>query len=175
MQETRVHILSQEGPLENQMVTRCTMLAWEIHGQWSLAGYGPWGPREVRHDLVTTQQHLLVFSGQWPRIQIKPAVSGPHTIPLSQPRHSWPPASEELMRETPTQRKMSLSLICLHFPKDQQWASGPGTANSTDAGWGTCRASLTIFSCVSTLEHPQVHGPLSISMTGSHRDKGNLI
>ena len=77
MQETRVQILSQEGPLEKEMATHCAILAWEIHGQWSLAGYSPRGPREVRHDLVTKQQHLLAFSGQRPRIQIKPAVNGP--------------------------------------------------------------------------------------------------
>ena len=31
-------------------------LPWKSHGQRRLAGYGPWGCKRVRHDLVTDQQ-----------------------------------------------------------------------------------------------------------------------
>ena len=36
-------------PLEKEMATHPSMLAWKIHGQRSLAGYNPWG-RRVGHD-----------------------------------------------------------------------------------------------------------------------------
>ena len=37
MQETQVQSLGQEDPLEKEMAT---------HGQRSLVGYNPWGPKE---------------------------------------------------------------------------------------------------------------------------------
>ena len=40
-------ILGQEDPLEKEMATHCSILAWEI--QWtekSLVGYSPWGHKE---------------------------------------------------------------------------------------------------------------------------------
>ena len=46
MQETRVQSLGQEDPLEEEMVTHSSILAWEMHGQKSLVGYSPWGLRE---------------------------------------------------------------------------------------------------------------------------------
>ena len=48
--------LSQEDPLEEEMVTHSSILAWEILWKQSLVGYSPWGHRGVRHDLVTEQQ-----------------------------------------------------------------------------------------------------------------------
>ena len=46
MQETRVQSLGQEDPLEEEMVTHSSILAWEMHGQKSLVGYSPWGRKE---------------------------------------------------------------------------------------------------------------------------------
>ena len=47
MQETWVRSLVQEDPLEKEMATHCSILAWrEFPGQRSLAGYSPWGCRE---------------------------------------------------------------------------------------------------------------------------------
>ena len=43
MQETWVRSLSQEDPLEREMATHSSILAWEFCGQRSLAGYSPWG------------------------------------------------------------------------------------------------------------------------------------
>ena len=37
--ETQVRPLGQEDPLEKGMATHSGILAWRIHGQWSLAGY----------------------------------------------------------------------------------------------------------------------------------------
>ena len=52
MQEMWVRSLSQEDPLEKEMATHSSILAWESHGQGSLAGYSPWGHKE----LDTTEQ-----------------------------------------------------------------------------------------------------------------------
>ena len=38
--------LGQEDPLEKGMATHSSILAWESHGQRSLAGYSPWGHKE---------------------------------------------------------------------------------------------------------------------------------
>ena len=55
MQETRVRFLGWEDPLEKEMATHASILAWRIpwteepgesHGQRSLAGYSPWGRKE---------------------------------------------------------------------------------------------------------------------------------
>ena len=39
MQETRVQTLGGEDPLDKEMATHSSVLAWRIHGQKSLAGY----------------------------------------------------------------------------------------------------------------------------------------
>ena len=46
MQATWVRSLVQEDPLEKGMATHSSILAWRIHGQMSLLGYSPWGPKE---------------------------------------------------------------------------------------------------------------------------------
>ena len=46
MQETQVQSLGQEDPLEKGMATHSSILAWESHGQRSLAGYSPYGHKE---------------------------------------------------------------------------------------------------------------------------------
>ena len=38
--------LGQEDPLEEEMATHSSILAWRFHGQRSLAGYDPWGRKE---------------------------------------------------------------------------------------------------------------------------------
>ena len=52
MKDTWVCSLGQEVPLEKGTATQSSILAGEIHGQSSLAGYSPWG-----HDWVTVTQH----------------------------------------------------------------------------------------------------------------------
>ena len=39
MQEMQVQSLGQEDPLEKEMATHSSILAWEIHGQGNLADY----------------------------------------------------------------------------------------------------------------------------------------
>ena len=47
MQVTWVRSLVQEDPLEKEMATHYSILAWrEFLGQRTLAGYSPWGCRE---------------------------------------------------------------------------------------------------------------------------------
>ena len=45
----QVQPLDLEDPLEEDMSTHSSILAWESHGQRSLEGYSPWG-HTVRHD-----------------------------------------------------------------------------------------------------------------------------
>ena len=47
MQETRVSSLNWKDPLEEEMAIHSSILTWRIHGQWSLAGYSPWGHEEL--------------------------------------------------------------------------------------------------------------------------------
>ena len=46
MQETWVQFLGQEDPLEKEMATHSSTLAWKIHERRSLVGYSLWGPKE---------------------------------------------------------------------------------------------------------------------------------
>ena len=56
MQETWVQYLVQEDALEKGRATHSSILAWRI--PWSLAGYSPWGHKE----LDTTEATSLSFS-----------------------------------------------------------------------------------------------------------------
>ena len=47
MQEKWVQSLGQEDPLEKGMATHSSILAWRIPQQRSLAGYSPWGCKEL--------------------------------------------------------------------------------------------------------------------------------
>ena len=46
MQETWVQSLGREDPWRRKWQPTSVFLAWEIHGQGSLAGYSPWGRKE---------------------------------------------------------------------------------------------------------------------------------
>ena len=46
MQETQVQSLGRDDPLEEEMATHSSILAWESHGQRSLVDYRPWGCKE---------------------------------------------------------------------------------------------------------------------------------
>ena len=52
MQETWFQSLGWDNPLEKEMAIHSSILAWESHGQSSLAGYSPWVER-VGHNLAT--------------------------------------------------------------------------------------------------------------------------
>ena len=44
MRETKVLSPGREDPLEKEMATHPSTLAWKI--SWSLVGYSPWGHKE---------------------------------------------------------------------------------------------------------------------------------
>ena len=56
MQKTWVQSLGEEDPLEKEIITHSTILAWKITLTGDLVGYSSWGHKRVRHDLVTKQQ-----------------------------------------------------------------------------------------------------------------------
>ena len=45
-QGMKVEFLGWEDPLEEEMATHSSILAWEIPWTESLAGYSPWGHKE---------------------------------------------------------------------------------------------------------------------------------
>ena len=47
MQETQVLSLGREDPLEEEMATHLQYSSEKFHGQRSLAGYSPWGCKEL--------------------------------------------------------------------------------------------------------------------------------
>ena len=54
--ETRVWLLGQEGPLEEEMATHSSILAWEISWTKEPGRLQSIGSQSVRHDLATKQQ-----------------------------------------------------------------------------------------------------------------------
>ena len=59
MQETQVRFLDWEGPLEKEMATHSSILAWKI--SWT-EGYSPWGRKEsgTTEQLTNTNPYLIV-------------------------------------------------------------------------------------------------------------------
>ena len=58
MQETWVLSLGQEDPLEQEMTTHSSILAWKIPWTEEPGGLQSMGLQRVRHDLATKQQQL---------------------------------------------------------------------------------------------------------------------
>ena len=56
MWETRIRSLGWEDPLEKEMATHSSILAWEIPCTEEPGGLQSTGSQRVRHDLVTKQQ-----------------------------------------------------------------------------------------------------------------------
>ena len=57
--------LGQEDPLEKEMATHSSILAWEIPRQRRLVGYSPWGHREsdmAEHEASSVAYLGLIFS-----------------------------------------------------------------------------------------------------------------
>ena len=64
-QETQVWSLGREDPLEKEMATHSSILAWEIPWTEEPAGlYSPWGCKRVGHDWVseTTPVHVCAHT-----------------------------------------------------------------------------------------------------------------
>ena len=56
MQEMWIWSLNQEDPLEKEMTTHSSILAWESPWTEEPEGYSPWGRKRVRHNWATKQQ-----------------------------------------------------------------------------------------------------------------------
>ena len=67
MWETWVWSWGQEDPLEKEMATHSSTLAWKIHGWRSLAGYSPWGLKELD---TTEQLHFYFPTGRIPYVLV---------------------------------------------------------------------------------------------------------
>ena len=55
----RVQPLSQEDPLEKEMATHSSILAWEIPWTEEPSGLESMGSQRVRNDLVTKQEQQI--------------------------------------------------------------------------------------------------------------------
>ena len=60
MRETRVRSLGQEDPLEKEMVTHSSILAWRIPWTEEPGGLQFTGSQRVGHDRVTLLTYLLI-------------------------------------------------------------------------------------------------------------------
>ena len=63
MQEMQIQSLGQEDPLEKEMATHSSILAWEIQypAQRSLVGYSPWDPAKNWTQLCNWAQYSVVW------------------------------------------------------------------------------------------------------------------
>ena len=61
MQETRVQPLGQEDPLEREMATHSSILAWEIPWREEPGGLQFVESQRVRHSLATKQQQHTIL------------------------------------------------------------------------------------------------------------------
>ena len=59
MSESGVQFLGQEDPLEKEMTTHSSILAWEIPWTEEPAGLQSMGSQRVRHDLAAERDHEL--------------------------------------------------------------------------------------------------------------------
>ena len=58
MQETWVRFLGQENPLEKEMATHSTVIAWRIPWTEEPGGFPVHGVARIRHDLATKPRGL---------------------------------------------------------------------------------------------------------------------
>ena len=69
-QETQVQSLGQKDPLEKEMATHSSILAWEIPWTEDPGGLQAMGSQRVRHDLVTKQQERVSSSKEIREIKL---------------------------------------------------------------------------------------------------------
>ena len=62
MQETQVQSPGWEDPLEKEMVTHSSILAWEIPWTEEPGGLQPWAYKKVRHDLGTKIAIIIIVT-----------------------------------------------------------------------------------------------------------------
>ena len=57
--------LDQEDPLEKEMATHSSVLAWGISWTEESGGHNLWGHKRVRHNLVTKKQQTPTCLQKW--------------------------------------------------------------------------------------------------------------
>ena len=72
MRETWVRSLGREDPLEKEMATHSSTLAWKVPRMESLAGYSPWGHKE----LDTTERLHFHFHKKLKELTLLGATAG---------------------------------------------------------------------------------------------------
>ena len=65
MREPQFQSLGQEDPLEKKMLPTPVFLPGESHGQMSLAGYSPWGGREICSMMFSLSMDLTPLCGTY--------------------------------------------------------------------------------------------------------------
>ena len=61
MQETQVQSLGEEGPLQKEMATHPSILAWKITWMEGPSELHPMGLQRVGHDWATTHKYIEVI------------------------------------------------------------------------------------------------------------------
>ena len=70
MQETQVRSLGQEDPLEEEMATHSSILAWEIPWTEEPGRLQPMGAERVRHDWTHTQHtEEQLYTNKWDNLE----------------------------------------------------------------------------------------------------------
>ena len=62
MQGMRVQSLGQEGPLEKEMATHSSILAWEIPWIEEPGGYRPWGHKSDMNEQLNNDKFTYLFN-----------------------------------------------------------------------------------------------------------------
>ena len=58
----RVQFLGQEDPLEEEMATHSSILAWKVHGQRSLVAYSPQNQKESDTTGQLSMHEVLLYA-----------------------------------------------------------------------------------------------------------------
>ena len=91
MQEMRVQSLGREDPLEEEMATHCSILAWRIPQTEKPGGLLSMGSQRVRYNLATKQQHTHSVTGS-SNVGWGPGDGKSPDLPadsLETPYHAW--------------------------------------------------------------------------------------
>ena len=119
MQETGVQSLGQEDPVEKEMATHSSVLAWEIHGQRSLVGYSPWGHKESdTTEINLANTHMLINYSSFPTRVASLVAQLVKNLPTMQ--EIW---VQFLGREDPLEKEIAThsSILALRIP----WTEEP--------------------------------------------------
>ena len=100
MQEMRVWSLGQENPLEEEMATHSSILAWEIPGTEEPEGLQPIGSQRVRRNWAT--EHALRHATGGAVFLVEAPAAAARGFPRSSGHHPVPAAAAKLLQSSPT-------------------------------------------------------------------------